>query len=163
MVQHLLTKCTPSGKLGMRAADTVAEMFGCTPTTVRRIWKRASVDLSGNKTISHSVGQQMMGKNRRKQVYTDLPQRIQTIPHVIAKYSSVVKASLTDFNKVCRLNWALDQVRDINGEKFIDAMYDTVHVDEKWFFMTRLQRKGRSLVPLARRSSSEHVSSSAIC
>ncbi|RHY18056.1 hypothetical protein DYB28_003072 [Aphanomyces astaci] len=116
-------------------------MFDCTPTTVRRIWKRASVDLSGNKTISHSVGQQMMGKSGRKQLYIDLPQRIQTIPHVIAKYSSVVKPSLADFNKVCCLNWVLDQVRDINGEKFIDTMYDTVHVDEKWFFMTRLQRK----------------------
>ncbi|ETV80254.1 hypothetical protein H257_06595 [Aphanomyces astaci] len=58
---------------------------------------------------------------------------------VITKYSSVVKPSLTD--AVCRLNWAIDQVHDIDGEKFIDAMYDTVHVDEKWFFMTRLQRK----------------------
>ncbi|RHY43043.1 hypothetical protein DYB38_012284 [Aphanomyces astaci] len=168
MFQYLLTKCTPSGKLRMRAADTVAEMFGCTPTTVRRIWKRASVDLSGNKTICHSVGQRKKGKSGRKLLYTDLPQRIQTIPQsrrycfrsvahalgmptstlhtyykrgVIAKYSSVVKPLLTDSNKVCRLNWALDQVRDIDGEKFIDAMYDAVHVDEKWFFMTRLQRK----------------------
>ncbi|RQM11027.1 hypothetical protein B5M09_012815 [Aphanomyces astaci] len=60
---------------------------------------------------------------------------------VIAKYSSVVKPSLTDANTVCRLNWALDHVRDIDGEKFINAMYDTVNVDEKWFFITRLQRK----------------------
>ncbi|ETV66426.1 hypothetical protein H257_17093 [Aphanomyces astaci] len=80
MVQHLLTKCTPSGKLRMRAADTVAEMFGCTPTTVRRVWKHASVDLSGNTTICHSVWQRKKGKSGRKQLYTDLPQRIQTIP-----------------------------------------------------------------------------------
>ncbi|RQM25920.1 hypothetical protein B5M09_000167 [Aphanomyces astaci] len=118
MVQHLLTKCTPSGKLRMRAADTVAEMFGCIPTTVRQVWKRAFVDLSGKKTISIPSG---------------------SARSVITKYSSVVKPSLTD--AVCRLNWAIDQVHDIDGEKFIDAMYDTVHVDEKWFFMTRLQRK----------------------
>ncbi|RHY00590.1 hypothetical protein DYB25_013859, partial [Aphanomyces astaci] len=80
MVQHLLTKCTPSGKLHVRAADTVAEMFGCTLPTVRRIWKRASVDLSGNKTICDSIGQRKKGKSERKQLYTDLPQRIQTIP-----------------------------------------------------------------------------------
>ncbi|KAF0707721.1 hypothetical protein AaE_013489 [Aphanomyces astaci] len=66
-------------------------------------------------------------------------------PHVLQaqRHCQVLKCTeaIADSNKVCRLNGALDQVHDIDGEKFIDAMYDTVHVDEKWFFMTRLQRK----------------------
>ncbi|RHY81268.1 hypothetical protein DYB26_015597 [Aphanomyces astaci] len=68
----------------------------------------------------------------------------------MAKYSSVLKPSLTESNKVCRLNWALQSVKDIDGAKFFDPMFDTVHVDEnwftvhvdeKWFFMSRIQKK----------------------
>ncbi|KAF0706105.1 hypothetical protein AaE_014267 [Aphanomyces astaci] len=60
---------------------------------------------------------------------------------VIAKYSSVLKPSLTESNKVCRFNWAIKHVTDIDGAKYFDPMNDTVHVDEKWCFMTRLQKK----------------------
>ncbi|KAF0695052.1 Aste57867_14110 [Aphanomyces stellatus] len=43
---------------------------------------------------------------------------------VTAKYSSYLKPTFTESNKVART-------------KYFDDMYDTVHVDEKWFFMTR--------------------------
>ncbi|RHY39373.1 hypothetical protein DYB30_002754 [Aphanomyces astaci] len=168
LVQHLLTRCTSSGKLPKGVAEDMGKLFDCTPTTVRRIWRRASVDLSGSKTICATVHQRKKGQSGRKRMYTDIPERIQAIPQsrrncfrsiayalnipkstlhvyfkrgVIAKYSSVLKPSLTESNKVCRLNWAIKHVTDIDRAKYFDPMNDTVHVDEKWFFITRLQKK----------------------
>ncbi|RHZ32931.1 hypothetical protein DYB37_004356 [Aphanomyces astaci] len=168
MVQHLLLRCTKAGKIPMGAAGEVAQLFDCTPSTVRRIWRRASVNLSGSKTICRNVSQRKKSTCGRKRLRKDLPKRIQAIPQsrrycfrslahalgmpkstlhdyfkrgVFAKYSSVFKPALTESNKVCRLKLALDHVCDRDGAKYFDDMYDTVHVDEKWFFMTRLQKK----------------------
>ncbi|RHY17126.1 hypothetical protein DYB32_010568, partial [Aphanomyces invadans] len=148
MVQHLMTRCTGVGKLRTGAAKEIAPLFDCTPTT--------------------DVRQRKKGRCGRKHLHTDLAKRIQAIPQsrrycfrttasalglptstlhryfkrgVLAKYSSSLKPALTDSNKICRLNWALKKVMDVDGEKYFDPMYDTVHVDEKWFFMTRLQTK----------------------
>ncbi|RQM23442.1 hypothetical protein B5M09_007852 [Aphanomyces astaci] len=152
----------------MGAADEVAQLFDCTPSTFRRIWRRASVSLSGSKTICRNVSQRKKSTCGRKRLHKDLPKRIQAIPQsprywfcslanslgmpkstlhdyfkrgVFAKYSIVLKPALTEPNKVCRLRWALDHVCDRDGAKFFDDMYDTLHVDEKWFFITRLQKK----------------------
>ncbi|RHY59879.1 hypothetical protein DYB34_008589 [Aphanomyces astaci] len=138
MVQHLLLRCTKAGKIPMGAADEVAQ-------------------------FQHKKS--TCGRNR---LHKDLPKRIQAIPQsprycfrslahflgmpkstlhdyfkrgVFAKYSSVLKPALTESNKVCHLKGALDHVCDRDGSKFFDDMYDTLHVDEKWFFMTRLQKK----------------------
>ncbi|ETV72993.1 hypothetical protein H257_12039 [Aphanomyces astaci] len=142
MVQHLLLRCTKA----VGAADEVAQF----------------------KTICRNVSQRKKSTCGRKRLHQDLPYRIQAIPQsrrycfrslahaldmpkstlhdyfkrgVFAKYSSVLKPALTESNKVCRLKCALDHVCDRDGAKFFDDMYDTVHVDEKWFFMTRLQKK----------------------
>ncbi|RHZ13233.1 hypothetical protein DYB37_011184, partial [Aphanomyces astaci] len=137
MVQHLLLRCTKAGKIPMGAADEVSQF------------------------------QRKKSTCGRKHLHKDLPKCIQAIPQsrrycfrslahdlgmlkstlhdyfkrgVFAKYSSVLKPALTESNKVCRLKWALDHVCDRDGAKYVDDMYDTVHVDEKWFFMTRVQK-----------------------
>ncbi|RHX98620.1 hypothetical protein DYB25_009046 [Aphanomyces astaci] len=116
LVQHLLTRCTSSGKL-----------FACTPTTVRRIWRCASAYLSGSKTICATVHQRKKGQSGCKRLYTDISERIQAIPQsrrtcfcsiphapnipkstlhvyflrgVIVKYSSVFKPSLAESRSV---------------------------------------------------------------
>ncbi|RHZ00494.1 hypothetical protein DYB35_012083, partial [Aphanomyces astaci] len=137
MVQHLLLRCTKAGKIPMGAAGEVSQF------------------------------QRKKSTCGRKHLHKDLPKCIQAIPQsrrycfrslahdlgmlkstlhdyfkrgVFAKYSSVLKPALTESNKVCRLKWALDHVCDRDGAKYVDDMYDTVHVDEKWFFMTRVQK-----------------------
>ncbi|ETV93426.1 hypothetical protein H310_12671 [Aphanomyces invadans] len=113
MVQHLMTRCTGVGKLRTGAAKEIAKLFDCTPTTVRRIWRRAAVDMT------HALGLPTSTLHRYFK------------RGVLAKYSSSLKPVLTDSNKVCRLNWAIQKVMDVDGEKYFDPMYDTVHVDEK--------------------------------
>ncbi|KAH9086159.1 hypothetical protein LEN26_020396 [Aphanomyces euteiches] len=57
---------------------------------------------------------------------------------VVVKYRSNVKPKLTEANKLARVKWALDHVRHRGGLNF-DDMTDVVHIDEKWFFMTKLK------------------------
>ncbi|ETW01375.1 hypothetical protein H310_06925 [Aphanomyces invadans] len=56
-------------------------------------------------------------------------------------YSSTVKPQLTDANKAVRLQWAIEHVRSAApGTYTFDPLYDSVHVDEKWFFATRVKQ-----------------------
>ncbi|KAF0700474.1 Aste57867_9003 [Aphanomyces stellatus] len=59
---------------------------------------------------------------------------------VFAKYSSNAKPLLTPANQATRLKWALDFVHNVDGELVFDDLMDYVHVDEKWFFMTRVKK-----------------------
>jgi hypothetical protein len=45
---------------------------------------------------------------------------------------------LTDVNKMARLKFCLNK-RGANG--LYNSMYDRVHVDEKWFFLTRVTER----------------------
>ncbi|RHY23012.1 hypothetical protein DYB32_009327 [Aphanomyces invadans] len=152
-----LERYTPKGKIPNGVAVEIGQMFDVTPTTVRRIWRRGAVNLTGQKTICLGVHQRKKGNCGRKRLHDDLPQRIQTIPQsrrycfrtiahllkiptstlhcyfkrgVITKYSTVLKSALTDSNKVCRLKCVIKHVQDVDGTKFFDPMLDTVHVDE---------------------------------
>ncbi|KAF0697112.1 Aste57867_12178 [Aphanomyces stellatus] len=51
-----------------------------------------------------------------------------------------MKPALTDANKRRRLKWALDRIHGDDGLKCVDPMFDTVHVDEKWFFISRVKK-----------------------
>ncbi|ETV64143.1 hypothetical protein H257_18925 [Aphanomyces astaci] len=143
-----LDRCTSSGKLPKGVAEDMGKLFDCTPTTVRRIWRRASVDLSGSKTICASVHQRKKGQSGRKRMYTDIPERIQAAVAAQLLPLYCLRAQHPQVNPPCLLqawrhceNWAIKHVTDIDGAKYFDLMYHTVHVDEKWFFMTRLQKK----------------------
>ncbi|KAJ8542514.1 hypothetical protein ON010_g12300 [Phytophthora cinnamomi] len=56
---------------------------------------------------------------------------------VLRRFISRVKPTLTDGHKLQRLTWALAHVqRPIGGLLYrFNAMYDIVHIDEKWFNM----------------------------
>ncbi|KAF0712947.1 Aste57867_4587 [Aphanomyces stellatus] len=169
IVQHLLLVTKAPGQHKKRQAAMVAKKFGCSKDTVRRIWRRAAVDLTGAKIVFQDVALRKKGRSGRKPKHTaaDAQARIITVPQarrfcfrslahaikmpqstlhyyykrgVIAKYSSYLKPILTSSNKVARLKWALDRVKEVQGTKYFNYMYDTVHVDEKWFFMTRKKK-----------------------
>jgi hypothetical protein len=54
---------------------------------------------------------------------------------VIVKHSNALKPKLTDDHKICRIEYALS-MRDENNKSQYQNMYDLIHIDEKWFFMT---------------------------
>ncbi|ETV73043.1 hypothetical protein H257_12080 [Aphanomyces astaci] len=126
----------------MGVADEVAQLFDCIPSTVRRIWRRGSVNLSGSKTICSSISQLKKSTCGRKRLHKDLPKRIQAIPQSRRYCASPGSLAWGCQNRTCTTTsnkaslqstrWALDHVCDRDGAKFFDDIYDTVHVDEKW-------------------------------
>ncbi|KAF0684370.1 hypothetical protein As57867_023573, partial [Aphanomyces stellatus] len=53
-------------------------------------------------------------------------------------HSSAVRPLLTDANKYAQLKFALSYV----GETMeFDSMMDVIHLDEKWFYLTKTTRK----------------------
>ena len=57
---------------------------------------------------------------------------------VLRQHSSTVKPTLTDENKLARLEFCLNE-RGQN-DLFKD-MFDRVHIDEKWFYLTTVTQK----------------------
>ncbi|ETV96545.1 hypothetical protein H310_10256 [Aphanomyces invadans] len=53
-------------------------------------------------------------------------------------HSSSIRPMLTDANKYARLKYAANKV---GPDMMMDAMLDCVHLDEKWFYITRETRK----------------------
>lgn len=60
---------------------------------------------------------------------------------VIHPHSNSIKPFLTDENKLHRLAYAADHVIDVDGEKKWSGMYEEIHVDEKWFFISQETQK----------------------
>ncbi|KAK9740430.1 hypothetical protein RND81_03G034600 [Saponaria officinalis] len=71
-----------------------------------------------------------------------------TVPRLVQKgkirsHSNAIKPQLTEKNKHERMQWVLNHMSGINtnGRISFEEMYDVVHIDEKWFYMTRLSQK----------------------
>jgi hypothetical protein len=50
-------------------------------------------------------------------------------------HTSALKPMLTDVNKMARLEFCLNKQ---GANSLYNSMYDRVHVDEKWFFLTQV-------------------------
>lgn len=151
-----------NGKLGKNVTKEVSQLFSIHRRTVQRIWERAkktpigaSVDVSERKTKNCG----------RKRVQIDV-QRILDIPlhrrttlrtlaealgvshsslskclkeGLIRRHSNALKPHLKEETKIARLRFCLsmlDQHSLLHEPKFVD-MYNIVHIDEKWFYMTK--------------------------
>ncbi|TBU20118.1 hypothetical protein CWI38_0129p0040 [Hamiltosporidium tvaerminnensis] len=59
----------------------------------------------------------------------------------IKRISSTVIPTLTDKNKIDRLKFCLSKVNLANNRDLLfDDLYDYVHIDKKWFYLTKVKR-----------------------
>jgi hypothetical protein len=65
---------------------------------------------------------------------------------IFKKRSSKIKPNLTDENKEARVSYALAEARQHRNGWFYDDMMDRVHVDEKWF---RISKEATSYIIVA--------------
>jgi hypothetical protein len=60
--------------------------------------------------------------------------------------NSYIKPKLTDFHKCRRLEFILRQMTPLNdGDYMFNPILNRIHLDEKWFYVDRLNRKYRTL------------------
>jgi hypothetical protein len=64
--------------------------------------------------------------------------RLIYLEKLLRPHTSAIKPILTDVNKMARLEFCLNK-QGANG--VYNAMFDRVHVEEKWFFLTRVTER----------------------
>ena len=54
-------------------------------------------------------------------------------------HTNAIKPALTELNKLARLKWCLTQLQPsiTQGKVHFHGMHNIVHIDEKWFYMTK--------------------------
>ncbi|XP_057770889.1 uncharacterized protein LOC130990682 [Salvia miltiorrhiza] len=54
-------------------------------------------------------------------------------------HTNAIKPFLTTQNRLSRLSWSLKQLSSVSESGFIpfQSMYNTIHIDEKWFYLTK--------------------------
>ncbi|XP_042060647.1 uncharacterized protein LOC121804947 [Salvia splendens] len=59
--------------------------------------------------------------------------------NLIRPHTNAIKPALTEANKISRMRWCLTHIQSAidEGKLLYHAMHNTVHIDEKWFYMTK--------------------------
>lgn len=163
-ILHFLLQCrnfNANSGLHRGAIADAASKFGVNRKTISNIWIRAKSTLE-NGGICMNVASKISTNSGRKS--SDLAQKLEKIGDVplnrrttirglssainipkttlhralksrlLRRHSNAIKPLLTIENMRTRVEFALSHIRD-NG-LFID-MYDHVHIDEKWFYLTK--------------------------
>ncbi len=160
--QALLARST-NGKLKKHDTTEVAAQFGVKLRTVQRIWHDGKESLAQG--IPVDVFNKKHGRVGRPRVPLDLEalknaalkdrttlEDTCVILHVskskllrclkqglIKRHTSSIKPHLTDANKKARLQWCLDMLdpESLPNTPRFKGLFDTIFIDEKWFFNTR--------------------------
>ena len=160
IVWFLQERANPKNKNGLYggAIGNAATEFNCSHKTVKRIWTTAqsSEGLADSKKKGR-CGRKMIDRADKLETMTRLPlKQRQTVRQLsanigmpstsawrmlkrgeIKRASSTVKPLLTEDNKLQRLQFCLDNIRGSTYEFHDNA--NKVHIDEKWFFITKVK------------------------
>ncbi len=158
------------GRPAQGAFSKVAAQYNVHPKTVSRIWHRGRSSLEAGAIVA-DVSSKRKGSCGPKSKMNDINFALTALPlnrrgslrsisaatgipittlhrqlkaGSIRRHSSTIKPLLTDTNKKDRLKYCLSMIFD---PKFPDQlpkfqdMLDCIHVDEKWFYLTKANRK----------------------
>jgi hypothetical protein len=159
MLQALLSH-SAAGKLHRGAIAAVAVEFGVSRHCVGALWKRGQenggeyLDVSHRKSLS----------GRKKIDYSEKISNMKTVPYrerrtlaatshavdipkttlwerkkegAVRVHSSTTKPVLTDANKAHRVEFCMAHIGLLNHRYTFHDMLDTVHIDEKWFYVSQ--------------------------
>ncbi|XP_042012409.1 uncharacterized protein LOC121760879 [Salvia splendens] len=140
-----------------------AKEFGVNRKTMHKIWAEARKQIQSGVPVS--IKDRVKGFKRKDEIQLDV-NRVRalsvlergTIRKMAAKldlskstvgrmvkanhlrpHTNVVKPILTAAKKLARMKWGLTHVQPVayNGMLKYYTMHNVVHIDEKWFFMTK--------------------------
>ncbi|XP_026428649.1 uncharacterized protein LOC113324548 [Papaver somniferum] len=162
-----LMQGSTDGRLHRGVITDTAARFEVGFRTVSRLWHDAKLANANGDVVD--ISSKMVNRVGRKRIELDLD-RIKLIPlrkrtiirgithelnlststvHRLIKdgnlrpHSNALRPGLTDENKIARVNFYLkmiDKGMTQSSSSFID-MLDRIHIDEKWFYITRRAQK----------------------
>ncbi|RHY83768.1 hypothetical protein DYB26_014837, partial [Aphanomyces astaci] len=128
---------TSLARLPNGIAQVLAEKYNCHHSTIRRVFAQA-------KKQGVTTGNMKVSVASRKKGRVELIKMVVGISRgslhrylklgIFRSHSNAIRPSLTDANKYSRMKFAFNFVR-ANME--FDGMMDYVHLDEKWFYITK--------------------------
>ncbi|KAF0715606.1 hypothetical protein As57867_003286, partial [Aphanomyces stellatus] len=167
---EMLLAGSDNGVLRYGAFAFTAQHFGCSWRTISRLWASArlsirdgsltavtSTKIKGNSGTTRkrskeeielaikSVAQHDRQTLRSLEVHSSIP-KTTLINHMkeskLKAKSNYVNPMLTEENKEDRFRFALNFLEPrSNGSHVFANMHEYVHVDEKWFFLTKVKKK----------------------
>lgn len=167
VVYKALLTLSNNGKLGKKSTTIVAQDLGVSLRTIQRLWKDAKkqkaegleVDVSHKKTnrvgrkkhdidLSQIPSIPLRKRSTLKSLAGQLHCSVSTLHRrfkmgMIRRHSSAVKPSLKEENKRSRLQFCYSMLdkNSINSDPMFIDMHNIVHIDEKWFYMTKKNKK----------------------
>lgn len=140
-----------------------ATLYNCSSKTIQRMWKSAQAKIEKGEVIQvankrqrrfratkHEVNLEEIEKNhyQKRGTIRALAEQLKIPKSIVGRWAkeklirahtNSIKPHLTDPNKLSRLSFSLQAIqfeRETNSLKF-KPMVNTIHIDEKWFFLTK--------------------------
>ncbi|KAL6504137.1 hypothetical protein OROGR_026060 [Orobanche gracilis] len=165
-IYETLLKESKDGKLRRGSVKSTATLYQVSTRTIQSIWERATSSLEGQPYVDVSHRYSRSGRKRKYVEFTkilDVPLRRRTNIRSLANAldiskstihrgikegkirpnSNAIKPRLTDENKRSRVQFCLSMLETPCPCKqpTFKAMLDVVHLDEKWFYMSKESQK----------------------
>ncbi|WCJ20989.1 hypothetical protein M5689_003183 [Euphorbia peplus] len=160
-----LVKESRNGRVPTKVIEEVASIFSVSKRTVYKVWHAAKFLIHGLRDSSPSVVKKV-GRHRKninfelvKNISLSKRTNIRSLSKALGEpkstvhrrikegslrpHSNALKPYLTNENKIARLEFCLSMIDKGTIEtkpSFID-MYDRIHIDEKWFNITKIAQK----------------------
>ncbi|XP_074315028.1 uncharacterized protein LOC141651206 [Silene latifolia] len=154
-----------NGKLKYGLLKRLMNEYKLSKTTIGKYWKQVHEQIKAGKLVN--VDRNYKGSKKRVIIDLEMVRHIplhkrtsvrslacamnlhpSTVHRLVQKgkirsHSSALKPSLTEKNMKERMQWVLDKISwsSLHDNMTFLDMYYVVHIDEKWFFMTRCSQK----------------------
>jgi hypothetical protein len=161
-IYETLLAISKDGKTPFKAFYPLAQQYGVSERTIRRVWNRARNSLvsgSGHAVLTSlrfgRKGPTSVSLNAEAYKAIDLRLRrtirsaanaagvSKSVLHrklqtgEIRRHTNAIKPLLTEENKLKRLKFALNEANSESlGPRVFADQFDRVHIDEKWFYIT---------------------------
>lgn len=161
----MLLGMASKGELPYGSISAVAKKFRICRAVVSRLWNKATLSRSTGIVIENEVRKGKKGGNNTKWDHEALKDETKSISvkkrrtvralakrlgmpastvhymrkqrKVLVRHSNALKPHLTDDHRITRIDYSLAQRDASRGLTHYHDFYNHVHVDEKWFYMTK--------------------------
>ncbi|XP_042006025.1 uncharacterized protein LOC121754786 [Salvia splendens] len=163
LIAQFLLQRSKAGVLPRGSFTEAAKRFGIHKRTSLRIWKVSKQQMDRGEPVimrSRASGYQhkdklmldeekfrnlsMLERSTIRKVASKMEVSKSTIGRFIKSrqlkpHTSAIKPTLTEANKLARMKWCLSHIQLTleEGKLLYHSMHNIVHIDEKWFYMTK--------------------------
>ncbi|KAF7150250.1 hypothetical protein RHSIM_Rhsim02G0188400 [Rhododendron simsii] len=133
----ILVVRSDNGKVTGALFKEIAESFFICDKTDHRIWEQGLACVYNGSMVDVSF--KLQGRVDRKHVQINVNQFTSAHYRVIRPHSNALKPYLSEESKKARLRFCLSKLEPntLEAQPMFKNMYNYVHMDKKWFYMSR--------------------------